>query len=91
MGMILWRGKDRLEKGTNDRRMPLNRQRGQEQSSFYHGHKRAGRKAGVLGSRREGEDVGHRARAFPDAPLLPIREDWTRADRPQLVPGQCGL
>lgn len=59
MGMILWRGKDRLEKGTNDRRMPLNRQRGQEQSSFYHGHKRAGRKAGVLGSRREGEDVGH--------------------------------
>lgn len=47
MGMVLRRGSGRLEKGTNDQRVSLNRQRGQEQSSFHHGHGRAGSRQGA--------------------------------------------
>ena len=47
MGMGLWRGSGRLEKGTNNQRMSLNRQRGQKQSSFHHGHRRAGSRQGL--------------------------------------------
>ena len=46
-GMVLWRGSGRLKKGTDGQRMSLNRQRGQEQSSFHQRHGRAGSRQGL--------------------------------------------